>query len=132
MRKGKLFPVASPYSVISHRPDYRIQATGEFRCPNKEEWFISGAIPEGYQAPNDLSTPYYIGKLVKVKTTVVETVIEENVKKWEREHFCLPCKYHFTKEVEFSEFTQNLSGEKTTFCPKCNKRVTMSSPAKEV
>jgi hypothetical protein len=34
--------------------------TGEFRAPLKGEFYLSGAIPEAYQAPNDLSTPYAI------------------------------------------------------------------------
>lgn len=34
--------------------------TGEFRAPRKGEWYLSGAIPEAYRAPNDLSTPYHI------------------------------------------------------------------------
>ena len=56
-------------------PDIRVQMTGEFRCPKKGEWFISGAIPEGYKAYADLTTPYYIGQLTRVKTvTVVKEV----------------------------------------------------------
>ncbi len=34
--------------------------TGEFRPPRKGEWYISGAIPAAYRAPNDLSTSYHI------------------------------------------------------------------------
>lgn len=39
--------------------------TGEFRSPLAGEWYLSGAIPEAYQAPNDLndlSTAYHILK----------------------------------------------------------------------
>lgn len=30
------------------------------RCPKKGEYFLSGAIPVAYKAPNDLSTEYFI------------------------------------------------------------------------
>jgi len=53
----------------------KFKRTGEFRPPKKGEWFISGAIPEAYQAPNDLSTAYLIAK--PVKTKIVEVEIEE-------------------------------------------------------
>ena len=42
------------------REDMRVKVTGEFRCPKEGEWYISGAIPEGYKAHANLSTPYYI------------------------------------------------------------------------
>ena len=42
--------------------------TGERRPPRKGEWYLSGAIPEAYRAPNDLSTPYQICRLVKTRT----------------------------------------------------------------
>lgn len=38
--------------------------TPEFRCPKKGEYFLSGAIPMAYLAPNDLSTPYWIMQIV--------------------------------------------------------------------
>jgi len=31
-----------------------------FRAPKKGEWYLSGAIVEAYQAPNDLTTEYTI------------------------------------------------------------------------
>jgi len=79
MRKGDLFPIASPYSVTSRilAKDHRIQYTGEKRCAKKGEWYLSGAITEGYKAPNDLNNPFHIGKLVKVKVETVITVVEE-------------------------------------------------------
>ena len=30
------------------------------RSPKKGEWYMSGAIPEAYQAPNDLSMKFFI------------------------------------------------------------------------
>lgn len=38
--------------------------TGEKRAPRRGEWYLSGAVVEGYRAPKDLSTPYHIAKLV--------------------------------------------------------------------
>ena len=43
----------------------RFVCTGEFRPPLKGEWFLSGAIVAAYQAPNDLSTKYWIAKEIK-------------------------------------------------------------------
>jgi hypothetical protein len=42
----------------------RAVPTGEMRPPKSGEWFLSGAIVEGYRASNDLSTPFHIAKLV--------------------------------------------------------------------
>lgn len=36
-------------------------------CPKKGDWYISGAIPEAYRAPNDLPTPSHLGYLVVVE-----------------------------------------------------------------
>ena len=41
------------------------EATGEFRPPNKGEWFLSGAIIEAYHAHNDLSLSYWIARRSK-------------------------------------------------------------------
>ena len=49
----------------------------EYRCPRKGEWYLSGAIPEAYRAPNDLSQAFDIVKLVRTKT-ITETVITED------------------------------------------------------
>lgn len=38
--------------------------TGEKRPPMKGEWYVSGAIPAGYLALNDLTQVYYIARLV--------------------------------------------------------------------
>lgn len=47
----------------------RAQMTGESRPPKKGEWYISGALPVAYRAPNDLSTDYLIATLSQVKKT---------------------------------------------------------------
>lgn len=70
IKAGQLFPI-NEYLDRHHH----IEATGEFRNPKAGEWFISGAIPEGYRASRDLSTPYDIGRLVQTRTrTITEKV----------------------------------------------------------
>jgi len=53
------------YPVAGNRRR-KVQWTGEKRCPRKGEWFLSGAIIEGYKATNDLSTVYHIAREVTV------------------------------------------------------------------
>lgn len=36
-----------------------------FRKPLKGEYYLSGAIPKAYRAPNDLLSPYWIVEPVK-------------------------------------------------------------------
>lgn len=50
--------------TFTHLDYYR--KSGEFRAPKKGEWYLSGAIPCAYQAPNDLLSAYHI--LVKDNT----------------------------------------------------------------
>ena len=49
--------------------------TGEKRAPKKGEWYLSGAIPEGYKAPNDLETFFHICRLVMTKTITTEVIV---------------------------------------------------------
>lgn len=53
---------------------------GEFRTPCAGEWYLSGAKPAAWRAPNDLSTKFHIMRLVKVKreTRVIETLVENS------------------------------------------------------
>jgi hypothetical protein len=51
--------------------------TGEKRAPKKGEWYLSGAIPEGYKAHNDLDTPYHICRLVRTKMITTEVIVSE-------------------------------------------------------
>jgi hypothetical protein len=46
---------------------FKAEATGEFRRPNKGDWFLSGAIVEAYQAEANLSIPYHIARLVRTR-----------------------------------------------------------------
>jgi len=58
----RFFPVADP---VPNRPRFDGFAipTGEFRPPKAGEWYISGALPAAYRAPNDLTTAYHIARL---------------------------------------------------------------------
>lgn len=47
----------------------------DIRRPRKGEWYVSGAIPAAYRAPNDLSTEYLI---------VEPTHYARRVEAWER------------------------------------------------
>ena len=55
--------------------------TGEKRCPKKGEWYLSGCegFVRAYKAPSDLSSEYFIGKIVLVenKTTTTSTILTE-------------------------------------------------------
>ena len=50
--------------------------TGNYREPKAGEWYLSGAIVEAYRAPNDLSTPYHIARLVRVEEQVTVVIKE--------------------------------------------------------
>ena len=60
------------------KKNYRAVKTHEFRCPKKNEWYLSGALPTAYRAPNDLSQAYGIMRLVK-RVEVFTGAIYENV-----------------------------------------------------
>ena len=45
----------------------RAVRTSEFRPPRKGEWYLSGALPAAYCAPNDLGTAFRILRLVHVR-----------------------------------------------------------------
>lgn len=47
----------------------------EYRCPNRGEFYASGAIPEGYRARQHLTTEYWIVRPThKAYTKTVEAV----------------------------------------------------------
>jgi len=56
-------PITYPHADKCWINEFAIR-TGEFRNPMKGEWFLSGANPMAYLAPNDLSSPYHILELV--------------------------------------------------------------------
>lgn len=70
------YPLKDYYIGYPLQHKLRAVSTNEFRPPRKGEWYISGAIPEAYRAPNDLSTPYMIAHIVMVEKTIVETIKE--------------------------------------------------------
>ncbi len=87
----KFYPVKDriPHTLLEHlgatepaaQRNVRAVQTGEFRCPQRNEWYLSGAIVEAYRAPNDLTTDYYIARLVLVQPVTVEQVVAEQTDK---------------------------------------------------
>ena len=70
----KLYPIAPEDKTRQMRREgVKARRTGEKRPPKKGEWYLSGAIAEAYQAPNDLTHPEVIAELVTV-TKTIETV----------------------------------------------------------
>ena len=51
--------------------------TGEKRPPRKGEYYISGAIPQVYRAPNDLRQEHAIARLVRLKVEVRYDITEQ-------------------------------------------------------
>lgn len=45
----------------------RFKRTDAFRPPKKGEWYLSGAVPEAYKAPNDLGQAFRIMQPVRVE-----------------------------------------------------------------
>ena len=72
LKRGELYPV-------EFQPNTKIRAiwTGEKRNPKKDEYYLSGAQIMAYKAPNDLSTPYSIAKLVNVEKVEYYKIISE-------------------------------------------------------
>lgn len=64
-----LYPVAG-------KPDHiRAQWTGVKRCPKKGEYFLSGSTITAYAAFQDMTSEYYIARLVEVRrVTTLEIV----------------------------------------------------------
>lgn len=57
--EGILLPELYPSSDYTRDRKWYIK-TGEFREPRAGEYYLSGAIPAVYTAPNDLSTKFHI------------------------------------------------------------------------
>lgn len=58
--------------------DYYFYFAVGFHCPKKGEYFVSGAKPQAYEAPNDLSTEYLIvEKLTRAKRKQVWVAVPE-------------------------------------------------------
>lgn len=81
MKKGNFYPVGEKTGLVISNLGYpanrfQVESTGEFRFPKKGEWFLSGAIIQGYKTQNDLTTSYNIGKLVEVKMETKITILQ--------------------------------------------------------
>lgn len=91
MKRGDLFPIqqlptdeehkalgfnASDWTLGLARHQCRAEYTGELRPPKAGEWYLSGAVIEGYRAPNDLTQSYHIASLVRVRTETAVTTVE--------------------------------------------------------
>lgn len=68
-----LYPIHD--GAAKYKRDVRAQWTGEIRCPQTGEWYLSGAIVEAYRAHNELRTPYHIARLVE--TTTKRVILRE-------------------------------------------------------
>jgi len=68
-------PVVLTSLGISPRDVHAVR-TGEFRKPRKGEWYLSGAIPGAWKAPNDLSYDFHICRLVRTRTRTVTEIVE--------------------------------------------------------
>ncbi len=53
----------------------RAVRTGEFRTPKKGEWYLSGADPQAWYAPNDLGIEFHILRLVIIE--MVPRIVED-------------------------------------------------------
>lgn len=79
MKKGDLVNVADIHkydAIYKTRKLMMIRYTGEYRVPKIGEWFISGAIPEGYLVHTTLSCKEHIGELVEVRRVTTYEVVE--------------------------------------------------------
>lgn len=70
---GMLFPLGQGEG---RAPDRMVRATGEYRPPKKNEWYLSGAIVEGYEARADMTRSYHIAQLVEVETITQIKVVK--------------------------------------------------------
>jgi len=57
------------YRVVDGKHDRNVTArkSAEFRPPRQGEYYLSGARPVAYMAPNDLETSFRIMELVEVE-----------------------------------------------------------------
>lgn len=82
LKSKDLYPRADP---LDDNEISKLGSTGKgvfainsrvFGKPKRGEWYLSGAVPEAYKAPNDLTTPYHIARLVKVEKIVTYKIID--------------------------------------------------------
>jgi len=58
------------FSKQGYKVEIKGVKAGEFRAPKKGEWYLSGAIPQVWRAPNDLTQEFIICRLVAVTKVV--------------------------------------------------------------
>jgi hypothetical protein len=63
-KRPRAYPLAAEYRY--KHVGMAAQPVGERRPPKAGEWYLSGAIPEAYRAPTDLSVPFHIVRLVSI------------------------------------------------------------------
>lgn len=63
-----------PHRTRGKERQVMARITGEFRKPKQGEWFLSGAIPQGYRAFADMDGEYCILELVVVRRVVTYEV----------------------------------------------------------
>jgi hypothetical protein len=67
-RKERSWPVPSSFCHTKKSGEWVMAIYNkQYRKPKRGEWYLSGAIVSAYKAPNDLSSKYYIAKLVRVR-----------------------------------------------------------------
>ena len=74
----KFYPIidAWPNAPRLWRKNYRAISTGTIRPPKKGEYYLSGAIPEAYRAPNDLTVSHHIARIVRIKIEQVISIVD--------------------------------------------------------
>ena len=87
MKQLKLYELGDNLSYIESKyfetdkdtcpyPDIKAIQANEHRKPQAGEWYLSGAIPEAYRAPNDLSTVYHIARIIKIEMVTTYNIIK--------------------------------------------------------
>jgi len=68
----KTYPIRDRVPDVDwgEQDQWRAALTGEFRPPKKFEWYLSGAIPEAYQALDDLDQSYHILRIMKMERKI--------------------------------------------------------------
>jgi hypothetical protein len=89
MKAGRLFPIAdhptldelralgieAPGAYSNARSNVRAESTGRFAQVPPGGWYISGAFPEGYRAPNGTRSAYFLARLVRVESVTTTRVV---------------------------------------------------------
>lgn len=64
-RRHKQYDASEPDKHLCPE-DAKFILTGDYRHPLRDEWYLSGAIPEAWHAPNDMkSSKFWILRMVQ-------------------------------------------------------------------